>query len=163
MAGKARAAAVAALVTLAAPATAGEAIVGFGADDVFDSAHASLLLELRAEPRWHLGTAALGFGMGGEIDTQGDLWGGAGLYLTAPLDHAWRLEASIMPGGYSQGSSGTDLGSSFPMIRSQIGLSYLHQPSGWRIGAVLSHKSNASTSSDNPGNESAHLTFGRSF
>jgi hypothetical protein len=153
-----------AAVTLAPAATPAEFVFGLGGDDVFrpDVVFPAISAEVRAEPRWHFGQAALGFGLAGEIDVDGDVWGGAGVVLTAPITPDWRFEASFMPGLYSQGSGGTDLGTSAPMFRTQIGVSYM-LPSGWRLGAAINHKSNASTASYNPGVESLFLTLGREF
>jgi lipid A 3-O-deacylase len=147
---------------VAAPAPAAELVLSLGIDDVLrDNKTAGLGLEYRAAPRWTLGRAALGFGVAGEVDADGDLWGGAGLVLTAPLAGSWRLDASVMPGAYSRGS-GNDLGRTVPVFRSQIGASVALSPD-WRAGVAFNHKSNAGTASDNPGVETLFLTLGRRF
>lgn len=161
MRGEAGAAALCALLA-AAPAAASEFVLGVGVDDAFRSGSAAVAAEFRATPRWQLGQADLGLGMAVELDADGDLWGGAGLVLIAPIVPDWRFEASLMGGGYAQGSGGTDLGASFPIFRTQIGVSYL-MASGWRVGAAINHKSNAGTASDNPGADTVLLTFGRAF
>lgn len=153
----------AALIACASPLSAAEFVLGLGIDDVRNSGDfPALAAEVRAEPRWHFGQASLGFGMAGEIDGDGDVWGGAGLVLLVPIVPDWRFEASFMPGLYSQGSGGTDLGASAPIMRTQIGVSYL-MASGWQVGAAFNHKSNGGTASHNPGVETLLLTFGRSF
>lgn len=155
--------AAALVLALASPALAApEFVLGLGVDDPFRSGVPAAAVEFRAEPRWQLGQADLGFGMAGEVDKDGDLWGGAGVVLTAPIAPDWRFEASLMGGGYAEGSGGTDLGTSFPIFRTQLGVSYL-LASGWRVGAAINHKSNAGTASDNPGVETLLLTFGRAF
>jgi hypothetical protein len=144
------------------PAAAGEFVLSLGADDIFRSSPAAALgAAFHATPRWRIGSADLGLGMAAEIDGDGDLWGGAGVVLTAPITSDWRFEASFMPGAYSQGS-GNDLGATAPMFRTQIGASVL-LASGWRVGAAINHKSNAGTASYNPGVETLFLTFGREF
>lgn len=160
----ARTLAAAALLAGAAPATAAEFMLGIGGDDIFRSGAVfpAFSAEVRAEPRWHFGAASVGLGLAGEVDADGDVWGGAGVVLTAPIAPDWRFEASFMPGLYSAGSGGTDLGTSAPIFRTQVGVTYL-LPSGWRVGAAFNHKSNAGTASDNPGVETVMLTFGRGF
>ena len=60
------------------------------------------------------------------------------------------------------GPGGTDLGASAPIMRTQIGVSYL-MASGWQVGAAFNHKSNGGTATNNPGVETLLLTFGRGF
>ncbi len=146
------------------PVAASEFMLGLGADDVFRSGmdFPAFSAEFRATPRWHFGQTSLTFGIAGEVDGDGDLWGGAGLVLLAPVSPDVRIEASFMPGLYSQGSTGTDLGASAPIFRTQIGATYL-LTSGWRVGAAFNHKSNGGTASENPGVETIVLTFGRAF
>ena len=146
----------------ASQVAAAEFMLGVGADDGFRSGVPSVALEFRAVPRWRPGQADVGLGMAGEVDSDGDVWGGAGVVLTAPITPDWRIEASLMGGGYAQGSGGTDLGASFPIFRTQLGVSYL-MASGWRVGAAINHKSNAGTASENPGVETVLVTFGRAF
>ena len=154
---------VAAALLLAAPVGAGEFVLGLGADDIRDTDGATAFaVELRGDPLWHLGAASLGLGAAAQVDTDGDLWGGAGVYLTAPLGDRWRFEASLMPGAYSQGSSGTDLGTSAPIFRTQVGVS-AEIGGGWRAGVAVDHKSNARTASSNPGSETLLVTLGRGF
>lgn len=138
-------------------------MLGVGIDDVLREGDrtAGLALEYRFDPRWSFGRAELGFGVAAETDLDGDLWGGAGLVLVAPVAGPWRLEASVMPGAYARGS-GNDLGASVPMFRSQVGASVALSPE-WRLGIAFNHKSNASTSGSNPGVETLLLTVGRRF
>jgi hypothetical protein len=91
-------------------------------------------------------------GAAAEIDSDADLWGGAGLVLTLPLTDAFRLEASFMPGLYAEGS-GRDLGGPV-QFRSLIGVSYAIAP-GYRVGLAVNHKSNANLYDENPGEDSA--------
>jgi hypothetical protein len=149
-------------IWLVPAAAAGEFVLSLGADDVSrNSPVVALGAAFHATPLWRIGRADLGLGAAAEIDGDGDVWGGAGLVLTLPLDAGWRLEASFMPGAYSEGS-GNDLGTTAPMFRTQLGASVL-LASGWRVGAAINHKSNARTASYNPGVETLFLTFGRAF
>ncbi|MBP7243238.1 acyloxyacyl hydrolase [Amaricoccus sp.] len=91
-----------------------------------------------------------------------DLWGGAGPIVFVPLGERIRLEASVMLGGYGEGEWGNDLGSEFPMFRSQLGVSVAVAP-GWWLGLAANHKSNASTAIDNPGVESVLLVLAHRF
>lgn len=150
------------LAVAATPSRAGEIVIGLGADDVSRrSAAPSFSLELRASPFREWRYANLGLGWAAIADTDGDVWTGVGLVLIAPLGDLWRLEGSFMPGVHIRGS-GNDLGTSFPLFRSQIGASRTIGPD-WRAGFALSHQSNADTALSNPGVETFVLTFTRGF
>ncbi len=154
-----------ALAVAPAPVHAWEAILGLGADAVLDDAHATVALDLRAAPLW-TGTLAgqpvfVTVGAAIEYDTPDDLWGGAGVVAGVSVLSDLRIEASVYPGGYRQGK-GNDLGTDFPMIRSQLEIS---QPvaEDWRVGLAVSHKSNAHTAVQNPGVETLLVTLRRTF
>lgn len=157
------AALLAALMLLPSAAPAGEAVIAAGADDISGDAVPALSAEFRFAPFWSplaFGRSFdFGFGLAATLDTDRDLWAGAGFVLTFPIAGAWRAELSVMPGGYALGD-GEDLGTDFPMIRSQIGASREIAP-GWRVGAALAHKSNASTDAINPGVETFLVTLTR--
>jgi len=156
-----RAAALAvALLAAPGPLAAGEIVVSAGVDDLRGDHEAAAGLELRSGALWRHGRFGLGVGAAFQVDN--DFWAGAGPVLTADLGRRWRLEASVMLGGYGDGEGGQDLGSEFPMFRSQIGASYAFAE-GWRLGLALDHKSNAGTAERNPGVETLMLTLARSF
>lgn len=91
-----------------------------------------------------------------------DLWAGAGPILFVPMGDRLRLEASVMLGSYAEGGGGNDLGSDFPMFRTQIGVSVAVAPNWW-LGVAANHKSNASTAVDNPGVESVLVVLAYRF
>jgi hypothetical protein len=159
------AAAALAALWLGLPAAAGELVFGFGADDLREGPDPAIGIEYRPEPFLEpqfLGvTWTVGLGFAAETDSDGDVWGGAGIVVTAPMGPDWRFEASVMPGYYERGR-GNDLGSNFPMIRSMAGVSYAFAE-GWRAGLAVSHKSNANTATDNPGVETLFATLTRAF
>jgi hypothetical protein len=148
------------------PAAAGELVLGLGADDLREGPDPGIGIEYRpapfAAPRFLGVDWTVGLGFAAETDSDGDVWGGAGIVVTAPMGPDWRFEASVMPGYYSQGDDGTDLGADFPMFRSMAGVSYGFAP-GWRAGLAISHKSNAGTADDNPGVETLFATLTRAF
>lgn len=147
-------------------APAGEIVIGLGANDVARSASAAGGFEVRTDPLWQRAVfgrlLSVAVAVAGEIDADRDLWAGIGPLVLYALDPRWRLEASVLPGIYSRGSGGTDLGTDAPIIRSSLGASYALTPI-WRLGASLSHKSNANTASDNPGTETVFITLARHF
>ena len=68
------------------PVLAGEAILGVGADGLQGGPDAAAVwLEYRTDPLHAIGPVELRFGAAGEVDGDGDAWGGAGLVATAPL------------------------------------------------------------------------------
>jgi hypothetical protein len=147
-------------------AWAGEIVIGLGADDVTRSASPAGLIEIRSDPVWeHRGfgrPVTLALAAAGEIDADGDLWTGVGAILGVAVHPRWRLDLGFLPGVYSRGTFGTDLGATAPIFRTSIGVSVAVTPH-WRAGAMLSHKSNADTARENPGVETLHLTLARRF
>lgn len=155
-----RGATVAALLT-ATPLTAGEIVGSAGADGLRGGdPHFSAGLEVRSDPLWSRGRFALAVGAAFEVDN--DFWAGAGPVAYVKLSPRWRLEASVMLGSYVEGGDGDDLGTDFPMFRSELGASYALSDD-WRLGAAVGHKSNARTADYNPGVETAFVTLTRSF
>ncbi|MEM8822558.1 MAG: acyloxyacyl hydrolase [Pseudomonadota bacterium] len=149
------------LTLLPFPALAGELSFGLGAVGLDDDAEAGgFIVELRAEPFYRVGPAELRFGSAVELDTHSDLWLGAGVVVLYPFAEAWRVEASFMPGLYTQGT-GLDLGHTVE-FRSLIGLSRRVAPETW-LGVSISHKSNAGIDDTNPGEEAVFLHFTRRF
>ncbi|MEO9819736.1 MAG: acyloxyacyl hydrolase [Paracoccaceae bacterium] len=91
------------------------------------------------------------FAVGGAISLseEGDFFVGAGLSTRWQWDSGWFVESSVMPGLYEEGTAGNDLGSAFE-IRSLFGVGYKFK-NGHAVSAAISHKSNASLATDNPG------------
>ena len=160
------AAAALALQAASGPASAWEVLVGLGADDVPPSKDGDVApvaaLEARTEPLVDLWGARLALGAAGRIDAQGEAWAGAGpvLMVETALFGA-RIEASFMPGLYAAGDADDDLGGPIE-FRSALGLS-LPVAAGWRVGAQLSHTSNAGLYAENPGVETLLATVSRRF
>jgi lipid A 3-O-deacylase len=145
------------------PAQAGEAILGFGYDDVLNRVGGgglALALDLRSDPLFRLGPVEFGVGAAVEADSEGDLWAGGGVFGHHGLGNGLRLEGSLMAGGYAVGS-GTDLGSDL-QFRSRIGVSRALGEST-RIGLAVEHKSNAGIADANPGIETVFVTLARRF
>ncbi len=92
--------------------------------------------------------------------------GGAG-FIGIGLSGRWELknnlfiESSIAPGYYNASGIATSLGSNFE-IRSLLGFG-LKLQSGDRVSIAVSHKSNASTASRNPGVNSLLIRYNHSF
>jgi hypothetical protein len=145
------------------PAGAGELALGLGRDDIRRGLFPALsgFLEIRSAPRWRLRDADFGYAAAIEADRDRDIWAGAGVFAALPLGRGLRLVPTAMIGVYRQGD-GNDLGQTFPVFRTSIGLD-LALGAAWRAGLVLGHKSNAFTGRINPGVESLHLTIGRRF
>ena len=155
-----RSAAAAATLLLSAPLQAAEIVGGIGADGVRGEPHFSAGLEVRTDPLWS--RSRFGVGLGAAFDVDNDFWAGAGPVAFVTLTPRWRLEASVMLGSYVEGDGGDDLGTDFPIFRSQVAASYA-LTERWRLGASVSHKSNARTSDYNPGVETIFVTATRRF
>lgn len=144
------------------PAVAQEIGGGIGASWRFDEGDTAVAFDLDLATRdlWTWQVLGLAVGAGGEVDTDGAVWGGAGPVLRLALTERWRLEASVMVGLYAEGD-GPDLGGPIN-FRSRIGVSYAVTPE-WRVGAAFSHKSNAGIYDYNPGVERAVAQVSYSF
>ncbi|MEP4036472.1 MULTISPECIES: acyloxyacyl hydrolase [unclassified Pseudophaeobacter] len=84
-----------------------------------------------------------------EVVETGDAFVGGGVSGKWDLQQDWFISASVLPGAYVEGTSLNDLGSTFE-IRSQLAVGKRFK-SGKALSLALSHKSNASTASINPG------------
>lgn len=106
---------------------------------------------------YRLGEKLYGIGplLGLSVNGNGGVYGYAALYSDLRLGH-WYLSPSAGLGGYDRGS-GKELGSTF--------LFHLGLDAGWRfddgsrVGLKMTHISNAYLFEDNPGNESALVTY----
>lgn len=111
--------------------------------------------EVRLDYRW--GTSLLSFTepyvtvrpwIGVEANANRGVWGGAGLMFDVPLGKSLYLAPGFGIGGYSKGSS-KDLGTPIE-FRSTCEAGYRFE-SDIRIGAYVSHMSNAGIAEHNPG------------
>ena len=127
--------------------------LGTGIYDVGDDDEAA---DFRLEHRW--GTPIwweIKPYVGGEVTSDGSVWGGFGLYGDIPVTENLVITPSTAAGFYAQGDSDLDLG--YPLeFRSQIEASYIF-PSENRVGIAFGHISNASLDEDNPGTEILNL------
>ncbi|MBP7000549.1 acyloxyacyl hydrolase [Amaricoccus sp.] len=151
------------LVALLASPRAGafEFAAAVGMDNLRGNGVPDYAVEARTGPLWTRPRFELALGAAVEADDS-DLWAGAGPVLFFPLGDRLRLEASVMLGGYGEGEWGNDLGTEFPMFRSQLGFS-VAVAENWWLGLMANHKSNASTAVDNPGIESVLLVVAHRF
>ncbi|MVO18273.1 acyloxyacyl hydrolase [Parasedimentitalea huanghaiensis] len=91
----------------------------------------------------------LGWGAAVSVFGTGDVHLGGGLVGTVDLGHRWFGEVSVMPGVYAHRKVENDLGSAFE-IRSLVSVGR-RLKNGSAVSVALTHKSNASTATNNPG------------
>ncbi|TNJ39962.1 acyloxyacyl hydrolase [Phaeobacter sp. B1627] len=134
------------------PTQAQEIAIGLGYGDFHaeqaDSG-AFVSLEYLGARNWDLFGFDAGPGISGQAHQAGDSFVGLGIQGQRALKGDWFVEVSIMPGLFSEGTPGNDLGSTIE-IRSLVGLGRRLRD-GHRISLALSHISNASISERNPG------------
>lgn len=95
------------------------------------------------------------------VDTDGDTHIGAGLIGIYSFSDRWFAELSVMPGYYNASNDDNDLGGNF-QIRSLLGVGYTLN-SGNSVSLAVTHISNASTESFNPGVNSLFLRYHYGF
>ena len=158
-----------ALALAGAPAAAGEIVAGIGYDNVFEATGQGAdeavagTLEARTAPLAEFWRIELRLGAAGEIDSDADVYFGAGPVATVPVVEGLRFEVSVMPGLFAVGDEEVpqDEGLS-GLLRTQFGLSYA-VTDRLRVGAMFEHKSNADIFEPNPGNETVFLTLNYRF
>lgn len=96
-----------------------------------------------------------------DVHRTGDLFLGIGLYAEYDLSPRWFAEASLMPGAYNARDARNDLGRPLE-FRSLLGLGY-RLDDRHAVSLAITHKSNASTGSINPGVDSLLLRLHRRF
>ncbi|WP_037312003.1 acyloxyacyl hydrolase [Ruegeria halocynthiae] len=142
-----------AALLLAANAVQAQSIVvgagyaDFSASDSDDQAIFSL--EYQHRPFHEATRFSATWGTALSVDTDGDTHIGAGLIGTYAFADRWFAELSVMPGYYNAANNSNDLGGSF-QIRSLLGVGYTLD-GGNKVSVAVTHKSNASTDSSNPG------------
>jgi lipid A 3-O-deacylase len=94
--------------------------------------------------------------LGIEANSDSAVWGGGGLLFDVPLGTSFYLAPAVGVGAYGRGDS-KDLGSVLE-FRSTLEVGYRFE-SDLRLGAYVSHMSNAGTASHNPGANSVGLTL----
>jgi hypothetical protein len=95
------------------------------------------------------------------VQTEGDVFIGAGVAGRFSFDNNWFIETSVMPGAFFEGPDLNDLGSTFE-IRSLLGVGYDFE-NGQAMSLAILHKSNASTADINPGVNTILLRWHRRF
>ncbi len=144
-------------VKAAGPSTEGDpSYLVFGVGYFDANKKANTAAEFRLE--YHSDFKFLGFKPFGGVTgtTDKGYFGYAGIWFDLFWGRRWVTSASVAPGYYHKGN-GRDLGHKFE-IRSQFELAYRFDDRS-RIGVSLSHMSNASVSSSNPGQESISINY----
>lgn len=143
--------------------SAQELAIGTGTTDYGDTGTDGAILELgyRHTPFLQKRIMSVAFGANASISGEGDLFVGAGVWTRWQWDSGWFIDNSIMPGLYEEGTPGNDLGSAFE-IRSLLGFGYRFD-NGNAWSAALTHKSNASIATDNPGANTYLIRYHVSF
>ncbi len=152
------------LMTGAAQAQAQEWVLGLGYADfssVTSEDQGLIDFELHAAPFYENRRFQAGWAGAVSVHFNGDFFIGAGLAGTLAFKDGWFLEGSVLPGYYHPSTPLNDLGSDFE-IRSLLGVGYTLK-SGDRLSLAFTHKSNASTSSVNPGVNAVELRLRKQF
>lgn len=144
-----------------APVWAEEYVLGLGIDDVMnrtDTKSETIVVEYHADPFRRGRTAEYSFAVAGQVDGDGDVFVGAGVYAKWSLAQGpWFLEGSFMPGYYGQGSEGSSLNGNI-QFRTLLGVGY-ELTDHSRISLALDHKSNAGIEDSNPGGETFAMRY----
>lgn len=144
----------------AAPVAAQEMLAGLGyaafnAESARDGG--ILAFEYHAAPFGRMLGADTMLAAAADVTTTGDAFLGLGLAARWPLGQRWFIDASVLPGYYSEGNDNNRLGGHF-QFRSTLGLGR-RLAGGGAVSLALSHKSNAETQERNPGLESLMLRW----
>ena len=154
---------IALLLWLSTPAQSNSLIFGIGAEGVDgnDPTTTVFYLEYKSEPFFERGIFSASFNTTTRIDTDTDFFIGGGAIAELSLFHRVFFEASLLPGFYSEGDDGTDLGGNF-QFRSLFGLGFnLNAKSA--VSLAIDHLSNAGIESKNPGTEAVTFRYRRRF
>lgn len=149
------------LALFASPAMAYEddhLLIGAGYFDFLDDTYSQPAgrIELRGR-QFGWGFSAMG-GVDGDFD--GGFYGYAGLLWDGDLGAGFHIIPNFAVGGYNTGGS-KKLGGTIE-FKSTLELDYAF-PNDMRVGAAISHISNASIYNHNPGAESLMLTYSVPF
>jgi hypothetical protein len=152
-----------AALALAAPAKAAEFVFGLGADDIDgprDGA-AAVQLEYHLDPFATFSWGSVSGMVAAEVDSDSDIWVGAGISSRWTVSPHWFLEGSFAAGYYEPGSRGNDLGGNLH-FRTLVGAGYRFD-NGHRISIAADHLSNGGIETRNPGRNSVFLRYGLAF
>lgn len=124
-----------------------------GSFDVLDDDNAAQLgMEYRAEPVWYHLVPVIG----ANVDTDGALYGYAGINYDLYVTDGFVITPNFMVGAYSEGD-GKDLGGTLE-FRSGIEAAFEFKDAS-RVGVAFNHISNASIYEHNPGAETLLLNY----
>ena len=135
-----------------ASARATDLVLSFGPSDfVLEHAEDDNVVGLEAHLPAFAEWGGISFSVAGAADMHetGTYWVGAGISAVRPLGEAWFLEASLMPGYFRASRKAQDLGSGLE-FRSLVGIGR-RLSDRVSLSLAVSHKSNAGTSTRNPG------------
>ena len=143
--------------------SAQEWAIGVGTTDFGDQGTDSALvdIEYRHHPFLERRVMSVALAANASVSAEGDVFVGGGIWTRWQWASGWFIDISIMPGLFEAGTNGNDLGSAFE-IRSLLGVGYQFD-NGHAISAALTHKSNASLATDNPGMNTYTLRYHFSF
>ena len=144
-------------VVFSSCAFAGDFVVGAGPTDFDDIDVAIIELEYHTDPIWEVAGADISIAGTLIGSDNGDFFVGAGVSAVRPFSKNWFIEASFMPGYFDNADEETDLGNDLE-FRSLIGIGRTLS-NGIGVSLAISHKSNASLGSSNPGVNALTLRF----
>ncbi|WP_164658341.1 acyloxyacyl hydrolase [Tropicibacter sp. Alg240-R139] len=151
-------------LTLTSPLHAQSLILGLGyADFEFSGSSDQALasIEYQHTPFHQRERFSAAFAGAASIHANGDVHLGVGIAAEYKLNKDWFIEASVLPGVFIEADNANDLGSKFE-VRSLLGLGYRFD-GGDALSLAITHKSNASVSSFNPGVNAVLLRYHLSF
>lgn len=140
------------LATLGTAAHAGDLAFSAGSFDVADGNTPNFGLEYRGDAFWYDLEPMAGV----QVNTDGGIYGYAGLNYDWMFTQDWYLTPNAAVGLYEDNSS-EDLGGAIE-FRTGVELAYAFE-SDHRLGLAFHHISNAGIYDDNPGAEQVMLTY----
>ncbi|WP_415400870.1 acyloxyacyl hydrolase [Tateyamaria sp. SN3-11] len=140
-------------------------MIGVGVDDVLnqtDTQAGAVIFEYHSDPFYEGERSEYSIAVAGQVDGDGDVFVGIGAYALWSLGQGpWFVEASLIPGYYSQGTGGSPLDGNI-QIRTLVGVG-VRLSDRSRISLAIDHKSNADIEDTNPGNETLSIRYTVSF
>lgn len=140
---------------------ADELVIGIGVNDFAESDDPSaytLVLEYHLAPFVENHKVLYNWAGAFQYSEISDRFAGVGINAFHNIRNgSWFIEGSFMPGYYTQGSRGNDLGGHF-QFRTLFSVGYLLNPTA-RISVSIDHISNGGIESPNPGKESVAARF----
>ena len=135
--------------------------VGFTDFDIRGDDSVVFEIEYRFRPVLQREVFSLAWAASAAVTGEGDAFVGGGLWTRWEWASGWFVDMSTMPGLYTDGARGNDLGSAFE-IRSLLGVGFRFSD-GSAVSAAATHKSNAGLASDNPGANTYVVRYHRWF